>query len=199
MRNDSSDTKRGPRTTQGKLRSSMNAVKHGRYARSFYVLRHEDKAEFEHLVEKIARRIQPQDDFEYHLVRQLAAVEWRLQRVLLVDTTILDREFTVKESAFGQAGIASDPAASLGAATHALLENSKLPYFLATRESQLIYARSAILQTLRQLRKTPSLSAPCPQIIDPMDLRPDNSFQNEFETNSPVPDPEADDPAEEAA
>lgn len=176
--------KRGPKTAEGKLRSSMNSLKHGRYSRSLFVLRHEDKAEFERIVEKLARRIQPEDDLEYHLIRQLASVEWRLQRVFLMDSSILDREFEVKAAAFDQAGIQTDPPTKLGAATHALLDHSKLPAYLATRESQLIYARNSILQTIRHLRKGHPLPAACSQIADPMDLRPDNSFQNESESNS---------------
>ena len=115
----------GPKTPEGKLRSSMNAFKHGKYARSFYVLRHEDREEFERLVERLSRCILPENSFEYHLVRQLAYVEWRLQRVFLMDTCILDREFEVKHTAYTQAGFDVDQPTSLGAATHALLEASK--------------------------------------------------------------------------
>ena len=177
----------GPKTPQGKLRSSLNALKHGEYARSFFVLRHEDHAAFERLVEKLHRRLLPQDDLEYHFIRQLASIEWRLQRVFLMDSSLLDREFDVKSSAFLQSGLETDSPTSLGAATHTLLESSKLPAYLASRESQLIYARNSLLQTLANLRRGYPLPAPCPLIHDPLDLTPDNSFQNESESN-PGPD-----------
>lgn len=185
--------KTGPKTPEGKLRSSMNAFKTGKYSRSTFVLRHEDKAAFEALAQSLVRRYQPEDAVEYNLIRQLASVEWRLHRVFLMDTAVTDREFEVKSAALEQsAAEAADGAPehvaeplTLGLVTHKLLENSRLPQYLASRESQLLYARNAILQTLNQLRKGYPLSGPCRQIIDPMDLKPDNSFKNEFETNLP--------------
>lgn len=192
--NNGNNTRRprgGPKTPQGKARSRLNALKHGRYARSLFVLRHEDHAAFELLVEKIARVFLPQNDFEYHLIRQLASVEWRLQRVLSLDSSLLDSEFAAADAAFAQHGLQPRPEIKLGAATHQLLESSRLPHYLASRESQLLYARSQILSTLRHVRKGGTPSLPCPQIIDPMDLDPKSSFQNEPRSNSPSHPPQA--------
>lgn len=177
----------GPKTPEGKRRSSMNALKHGRYARSFFVLRHEDHAAFERMVDKVARAFLPQNDFEYHLIRQLASIEWRLQRVLALDSSILDTEFAAADAAFSQHGLAPQTEVKLGAATHQLLESSRLPTYLAVRESQLLYARSQVLSTLRQVRKGGTPALPCPQIIDPTDTYPRSSFQNELRSNPPRP------------
>ncbi len=174
----------GPRTSEGKRRASLNALKHGRYARSIFVLRHEDQAAFERLVDLISRAFLPQNEFEYHLVRQLAAIEWRLQRVLALDSSLLDTEFAATDAAFAQHGLAPRPEVKLGAATHQLLESSRLPYYLANRESQLLYARSQILATLRQVRKGGTPTLPCSQIIDRMDVNPESSFQFELETDA---------------
>jgi hypothetical protein len=183
----------GPKTPEGKRRSAANALKHGRYARSFFVLRHEDHAAFERLVSQISRVFLPQNDFEYHLIRQLAAIEWRLQRVLALDSSLLDTEFAAADAAFSQHGLQPQPDVKLGAATHQLLESSRLPYYLASRESQLIYARSQVLSTLRQIRRGGTPTLPSPQVVVPMDLKPKSSFQNELHSN---PAPNHSQPAE---
>lgn len=195
-RNPNTKPRGGPKTPQGKRRSSMNALKHGRYARSLFVLRHEDHAAFEHLVDIIARAFLPQSEFEYHLIRQLAAIEWRLQRVLSLDSSLLDTEFAATDAAFSQHGLTPRPEVKLGAATHQLLESSRLPYYLATRESQLLYARSQILSTLRHVRKGGAPSLPCPNICQPMDLTPTEPAPAEpcpstpsIPQDSPNPDP----------
>jgi len=182
----------GPKTPEGKARSSLNALKHGRYAHSIFVLRHEDHAAFERLVERLSAVLLPQNDVEYNLVRQLASIEWRLQRILLMDSAILDQEFAASQETLRQHG-ADAPQADgyqLGFATHRLLENSRLPHYLATRESQLVYARSSLLATLRQLRRGGTPSRNSGHIIDPIDLNPKSSFQNELQTNPPPPQPQ---------
>ncbi len=160
----------GPKTPEGKRRSSLNALKHGRYARSFFVLRHEDQAAFDHLVGVITRALLPQTDFEYYLVRQLAAIEWRLHRVLALDSSLLDTEFAATAAAFDQHGVTAAPEVQLGAAAHKLLESSPLPYYLATRESQLINARAQILAAFRQIRRQSASAPPCPRFAAPLDL-----------------------------
>lgn len=71
---------RGPKTAEGKARSSLNAVKHGRYATNAVVLSNEDPNAFENLVARYVQRIQPADSIEYNLVRELASFDWRLAR-----------------------------------------------------------------------------------------------------------------------
>jgi hypothetical protein len=175
----------GPKTPEGKARSSLNALKHGRYARSIFVLRHEDHVAFERLVESLSRVLLPQNDVEYNLVRQLASIEWRLQRVLLIDSSILDQEFAASQETLRQHGASAPEGFQLGFTTHRLLENSRLPYYLATRESQLVYARSSLLATLKELRRGGTPPPHSGQIIDPMDVNIKSSFQNELRTNPP--------------
>jgi hypothetical protein len=180
----------GPKTPEGKARSSLNALKHGRYARSIFVLRHEDHIAFERLVESLARVLLPQNDVEYNLVRQLASIEWRLQRILLIDSSILDQEFAASQETLRQHGASAPEGFQLGFTTHRLLENSRLPHYLATRESQLVYARSSLLATLRELRRGGTPAPKSGQIIEPIDINRKSSFQNEPGTNPPPPRPQ---------
>jgi hypothetical protein len=171
----------------------MNSWKHGKYARTAYVLRHEDREAFEAFVDVLVRRFQPVDPLEYHYVRQLAFVEWRMLRNCTLDTAVTDREFELRSNALNHAAenLPSEERESVSNAVRFalvvenLLNNSKLPNYLAARESQLIYARSSILQTLKALRKGYPLSASRAHLTDLTSLSVDNSFENEFQSDPP--------------
>src|SRR3954466_1545304 len=68
--------KRGPRTPEGKARSSMNARRHGLRARTFGLLPGEEQAEWaEHLAD-LQAGYGPVDDTELKLVEAIAAAIW---------------------------------------------------------------------------------------------------------------------------
>ena len=71
----------GPRTEQGKARSSKNAVKHALTAAKAVVIEGEDPEEFEAWVDDYLATYRPRTPFRRSLVIQLAGESWRLQRV----------------------------------------------------------------------------------------------------------------------
>jgi hypothetical protein len=74
----------GPRTTAGKARSSLNALRHGILARAAFNLKIEGperRKEFEALVAGLAQEFQPQTMAEHLTVQQLAGCYWRLAKV----------------------------------------------------------------------------------------------------------------------
>ncbi len=74
----------GPRTAAGKRRSSLNALKHGVFAQSFYEAMKvfgEDPAEFDRLHRGFIVSFDPQTPFEAALVEDLARQWWKKQRV----------------------------------------------------------------------------------------------------------------------
>jgi hypothetical protein len=73
----------GPRTERGKRRSSLNALKHGVFARSLEESMQglgEDPAEFERLKRDFIVSFQPATPFEAALVDDLASLWWRKAR-----------------------------------------------------------------------------------------------------------------------
>ena len=70
----------GPRTAQGKRRSSRNSLKHGLLARDA-VMVGEDPAEFDRLFQEFEEVIYPKNALEFSLVRQVTDAEWRLRRI----------------------------------------------------------------------------------------------------------------------
>ena len=70
----------GPRTEEGKARSSQNSLRHGLLARDA-VLPGEDPAEFDRQLSTLEDDIRPANSLEFALVRQIADAEYRLRRL----------------------------------------------------------------------------------------------------------------------
>jgi hypothetical protein len=69
----------GPRTLEGKARSSMNRLVHGCRSQKL-VLRHEDPAEFEATIRGWFEHYAPEDPVAVSLVEELAKAHWFLKR-----------------------------------------------------------------------------------------------------------------------
>jgi hypothetical protein len=80
---------RGPVTVEGKARSAQNATKHGIFAK-FACLAWEDRGDFELHCEDFTKRLKPTDEVELNLVEKIIHCTWRQQRLLDVETTLLD-------------------------------------------------------------------------------------------------------------
>ena len=70
----------GPRTEEGKARSSQNSLKHGLLARDA-VLPGEDPTEFDRQLSTLEDEIRPANSLEFALVRQIVDTEYRLRRL----------------------------------------------------------------------------------------------------------------------
>ena len=174
---------RGPKTPEGKARSALNALKHGRYATNAIVLKNEDPEAFEELVAGYIRRIQPADPVEYSLTRELAAIDWLLVRVYALDTRLLDHEMEIQAPALDSAGLAIPELTRVLNASRSIVDHSKLPAFLARREAQLVRARHSILGNLKDLRKNFPPSESAPEVVPPQSLNPESPAPIEPETN----------------
>ncbi len=69
-----------PRSEQGKLASSHNALKTGLTGRTI-VLPTDDVAAYQSLVALVNRKFAPANDIEQHLTQTIADTEWRLLRI----------------------------------------------------------------------------------------------------------------------
>ena len=75
----------GPKTPEGKARSSANAIRHGLLARQI-VLPIEDRAQYLELLAALEAEHQPDGPLETYLVHQMASAQWRLQRLTRIET-----------------------------------------------------------------------------------------------------------------
>ena len=78
----------GPRTPEGKRRVSKNAIKHGLSATEV-VIPGEDAAEFERMRDGFVETLEPRDEVELALVRQMVTAEWRMRRVGRVEAATI--------------------------------------------------------------------------------------------------------------
>jgi len=74
----------GPRTSAGKKKVAVNAVKHGLLAQQV-VLPNEDEEEFAEFAIRLAHELQPVGELEDFLVGMIAACAWRLRRLQRVE------------------------------------------------------------------------------------------------------------------
>lgn len=70
----------GPKTPQGKARSSKNALKHGLFAQTA-LLDFEPSEEFVALRDSYLAEYQPEGPTETHFVMEMANAQWRLRRI----------------------------------------------------------------------------------------------------------------------
>jgi hypothetical protein len=84
---------RGPKTEQGKQRSSQNACKHGLTAQKFVLLESEhDDDGFDRLLQAFIARFEPADEVEYDLVFEAAASRWKLRRCWAIEVSTFDHK-----------------------------------------------------------------------------------------------------------
>ena len=81
----------GPITPIGKLRSSMNAFKHGGYAHQFVTLG-EDPKEFEIFYQAIFDYVQPENILDEDVVEQFIFCAWKQKRLVIIETASLSTE-----------------------------------------------------------------------------------------------------------
>jgi hypothetical protein len=81
---------KGPKTEEGKRRSSYNALRHGLLAECV-LLANEDPEYFEALLQQFVARFAPLDDVEFGLVEEMASATWRMRRGWLAETELMDQ------------------------------------------------------------------------------------------------------------
>jgi hypothetical protein len=81
---------RGPRTPEGKARSSRNALKHGLRAHKHVVLPQEDAAEFARFQAALLEELAPVGVMQTVLARRIVIAAWRLARADRMEAELLE-------------------------------------------------------------------------------------------------------------
>ena len=148
----------GPRTPQGKARSSMNALKHGLMSRQV-LLPDEDKKELEAFAGRIRNVLAPCGEMELLLTDRIITAAWRLRRVLTVEAEVFVEE---RSPSYGY-----DEEKTKGLAFIRVSNNSdafsKLSRYESTIERSM-YRALHELQRLQAAREGQEISAPA--VID---------------------------------
>jgi len=83
---------KGPTTPEGKSKSSKNALSHGLTANVHTVLHFESSAAYTENLDAWVDNLRPADKVELRLVNSLANLQWRLERLALMETSLLNVE-----------------------------------------------------------------------------------------------------------
>jgi len=81
----------GPRTEQGKQRSSLNALRHGLTARTA-VLPTEDPDDYQRHIQQFLDEHKPATPTETQLVHEIANTAWRLNRIPSLEAELLSQD-----------------------------------------------------------------------------------------------------------
>jgi hypothetical protein len=123
---------RGPKTPQGKARSSRNATRHGLTSKSALI--HDEPPEtLQSLLDSYVQRFQPRDPVERGLVEVLVASRLRLRRIWAMETSTLEaRDKTCGAREDSLAAAFADPAVL---AKLAVLNRYEAHHFLVERRA----------------------------------------------------------------
>src|ERR1700692_3242095 len=79
----------GPCSASGKIASAKNAISHGLSSTGDPVLSHEDRTQFNALLERYKLDFSPTTGHEEFLVVNMVGARWRLERAGRIETAIL--------------------------------------------------------------------------------------------------------------
>lgn len=144
----------GPRTSEGKARSSLNALKHGRYALKHpSVLSIEDSGAFRDLYRDNLAHFAPASPVEARIVQQLTHVEWSIIRLQAIETAYFNRIYQDQLSPASGQPQAVDSPTRLGVALESSINSSGFASFIGKRISSLNIDRDRHVRALRSFRR----------------------------------------------
>ena len=85
----------GPKTKEGKIKSSQNSIKHGLYSKKHVLdspLIKEDQNEYRQLMQSVIDNFNPQTIIESILVQKIANAMWHYQRVVIAETESINKK-----------------------------------------------------------------------------------------------------------
>jgi hypothetical protein len=147
----------GPSTPEGKSRSSRNALKHGLTA-EFHALPGESEEALEDLIAAYQTQHQPVGAIEAELVRSLAVVRWRLNRIAVLETHLFENELCLSEEQIDKEYAEIDDLGRLAFVFQKLADGGQALTLLMRYESSLtrIYDRTfKHLLNIQKLRNEP--------------------------------------------
>ena len=140
----------GPRTDQGKQRSSRNAIKHGLRA-THPVIPGENTVDYQRKLDQLRADLRPRNTLEDELVEQIADTAWRLRRYSHIEAAV-ETDY-IDEAANEEHNAGNDDRHILGDALTHYGRIEKLAT-LGRYESQLSRRFHRAIKELRDLRKT---------------------------------------------
>src|SRR5438876_1555981 len=127
----------GPKSAEGKKKSSRNSLRHGCTASHTIILACEDPKDFERMVEKYDNMYKPVTLEEQDLVAEMISARWRIRRATGVETNLIDCEMVTEEPKLKQKFAEVDCGMVLASAFRSLADESNSIAMLNRYESRL--------------------------------------------------------------
>src|SRR6202046_4752892 len=150
---------KGPKTAEGKAKSSKNAVTHGLTA-NFTVLEHESQDDFQILLAPHVVRFEPADDVELELVHAMAITRWRIRRVAELETDLLGNKVAICQPEIDGKFETIGDAARVAYAFEKRADGSKAMALLIRYEASLTRLYERTSKQLEQLQNRPLRNEP---------------------------------------
>jgi len=185
---------RGPKTQEGREKSSRNAIKHGFTSNSIMVLDSESPDRFHEILNDFYTTYRPAGAVEKDLVEEMVAARWRIRRMWSVETGLLNGEIHTQETKIDNA----DSGVHLAAAFRALADESHSLTLNFRYASRLHRIYDSALKNLRELQQNrppqpPELEPEQEGPTQPTDSEPppaaEASPTQNCETNPAPPEP----------
>jgi hypothetical protein len=140
---------RGPKTPEGREKSSRNAIKHGFTSNSIMVLDSESPDRFHEILNDFYTTYQPASAVEKDLVEEMVAARWRIRRMWSVETGLLNGEIHNQETKIES----PDSGVHLAAAFRTLADESHSLALNFRYASRLHRIYDSALKNLRELQQ----------------------------------------------
>jgi hypothetical protein len=175
----------GPKTAEGREKSSHNSLNHGFTAKKTIVLECESEEQFKIMRGDYTITYQPGSAVEEDLVSEMVACRWRKQRLRLIETALIDSEL---DRDLPDVETPEDPGYQLAFAFRRLVDESRAISLASRYESRLHRIHERTHRTLRELqqsRKQHSAEPVAPAPDPPEQAQPESA--PEKSRNEPTP------------
>ena len=160
----------GPKTAEGREKSSHNSFKHGFTAKKTIVLECENKEQFQEVLGYYTVTYQPGSAVEEDLVSEMVACRWRMQRLRLIETALIDSEM---DRELPDVETPEDPGYQLAFAFRRLVDESRAISLASRYESRLHRIHERTHRTLRELQQSRKEQVADPVPPPPQPVQPD--------------------------
>ena len=183
----------GPKSAETRSISSKNAIKHGFTSHNTLLLGCENPEEFESMSAEFKAFYAPTNSMEARMVYQIACAQWRICRLMTVETAMFDFEMIRQEPELEKKLVRFDVGIQLAVSFVAMADESRALSLLSRYESRLHRIHDRTHALLREMRQTAPAAAPQPRphLVKPERPAaphfPDPAPENKnCETNPPV-------------
>jgi hypothetical protein len=141
----------GPKTAEGKEKSSHNATTHGFTSKKTIVLACENPARFQEMLADYAETYRPGCPVEKDLVDEMVACRWRILRLRMMETALMDSEM---EREVPESETSADTGYRMAFAFRRLVDESRAISLVSRHESRLHRIHERSHRTLCELQQT---------------------------------------------